>query len=99
MVFFESGDWIRRILSMLLVASLIFVGHHSITEILANKVAFTQTVKSSSALLYPSVTMCPYLMGFDYVDDNVTLSEQFDRLPHLEELVNSVEHSYKDHHR
>jgi hypothetical protein len=96
---FKGTDWIRRILSLLLVASLIFVVRHSFTEMFANKVAFTQTVKSSSALLYPSVTICPYLMVFDYVDNNITLSEQFERLPHVKELVNSVEHSYRNNQR
>jgi hypothetical protein len=96
MGFIKGGDWIRRVLNLLLIASLIYVVHHSFTEMFANKVAFTQTVKSSSALLYPSVTMCPYLMGYEHVDDNITLSEQFEGLPHLEELVISVKHSYQE---
>jgi hypothetical protein len=99
MEFFEGGDWIRRVLFMFLVASLIFVVHHSFTLLFANKVAFTQTVQSRSALLYPSVTMCPYPLGYDRVDDNIPLSKQFEELPHLEELVISVNHSYQENGR
>jgi hypothetical protein len=99
MGFSKGVDWIRRVLSLLLVASLIYVVHHSLWEMFANKVAFTQTEQSRSTLLYPSVTMCPYPIGYEHVDDNSTLSEQFEGLPHLEELVISVEHSYQENDR
>ncbi len=96
-------DWIRRCLYLALIVAFFACMYNSFSNLLEKKVSSTSVSKSDSALLFPSVTMCP-VYNEDFFNGFVApvgSPQPFDtiRRINLSESLLSFRHSYEKDNR